>query len=255
MMPATTASNLPQASSNTALDLATPKIHLLAIAQAASTRELAHSTSPEIREILFDIQIGLTKQKALGAPKVRELIRSHDETLVIKLVVMVLRAAVESFQVKQAPDALTLMELAADLVAKYPCESLEDLLLALKTARLNGIQTYNSLDSSKFHRIFNDYFEDKAKFLENRHRDQKATGPGQDAAVVASIAAQPQIATMLQRRLDPGHPNHESLRRKLSITNGREERGLITQEQAAQQRAQVEEANHRHATRRQVPFS
>ncbi|WP_460607408.1 hypothetical protein [Hymenobacter terrigena] len=159
----------------------------------------------------------------------------------------------ESFQVKQAPDALALMELAADLVAKYPCESLEDFQLALKTALLKGIQTYNSLDSSKFHRIFNDYFEDKAKFLENRHRDQKATSSSQDAAVVASIAAQPQIATMLQRRLDPGHPNHESLRLKLSITNGCEKRGLITQEQAVEQRTQVEKANYRHATRRQIP--
>ncbi len=229
--------------------------HLLATAQAASTRELAGATTDETREILFDLSVGLTKQKAFSAPKVRDLIRLHDETMVIKLVVIFLRAAVESFQVKQGPNPLTLMELAADLVAKYDCESLEDFILALKTARLSGMQTYNSLDSSKFHKIFNDYFESKTEFLRNRHLDQKATGPSKDAAVVASIAAQPQIATMLQRRLDPAHLNKNNLRLKLTIITARLMRGLITPEEAAEHRAEVEAANYRHATRRQEPSS
>lgn len=166
---------------------------------------------------------------------------------------MILRASVESFGVNKPPDAFNLMQLAYNLVEKYPCESLEDFLLALKNARLKGVKTYNSLDATKFHGFFNEYFEEKAIYLENRHRDQKATSPAQDAAVVASIAAVPQVANMLLRQLDPAHPNHESLRRKLSITAAKEDRGLITPKQAAAQRAQVELANYRHATRRQVP--
>jgi len=166
---------------------------------------------------------------------------------------MILRASVESFGVNKPPDAFSLMELAYDLVDKYPCESLEDFLLALKKARLKGVKTYNVLDSTKFHGFFNDYFEGKAIYLENCHRDRKATVPAQDAAVVAAVAAAPQIASMLLRQLDPAHPNHESLRLKLSITAAKEDRGLITPEKAAAQRAEVELANYRHATRRQEP--
>lgn len=198
--------------------------------------------------------MGLTHEKALCSTKIRNLIRNHNDKVVANLVVMVLRASVESFGVSKPPDAISIMELAYDLIEKYPCESLEDFLLALKNARLQGVKTYNSLDSTKFHGFFNDYFEEKAIYLETRHRDRKATSPAQDAAAVAAIAAAPQVATMLQRRLDPTHPNHESLRRKLSITAAREDRGLITPEQAVEQRAQVEAANYRHATRRQAPY-
>ncbi|HEX8660210.1 MAG TPA: hypothetical protein VF690_21880, partial [Hymenobacter sp.] len=90
-------------------------------------------------------------------------------------------------------------------------------------------------------------------FNENRHLDRKARGHGADAAAVASVATAPQVATMLKRRVDPEHPNRDSLRRKLSITEAREKRGFITPEEAAEQRAQVEAANYRHATRRQEP--
>ena len=166
---------------------------------------------------------------------------------------MVLRAAIESFGVSQQPNAMSLMQLASDLIEKYSCESLEDIMLALKNARLKGVKTYNSLSSMKFHEIFNDYFVEKSKFLENRHLDYKANALGQDASVVATIAAAPQVATMLKRRLDPTHPNLESLRRKLSITAAKEDRGLITPEKAAEQRAEIEAANYRHATRRQDP--
>ena len=143
------------------------------------------------------------------------------------------------------------MQFAYDLVEKYDCESPEDLLLTFKNARMKGTNTYNSLDVSKLWGGFNDHLEVKSIFLENRHRDSKATAPGQDASTVALIAAAPQVATMLQRRLDPKHPNHDNLRRKLTITKNREKRGLITGEQAMEQRAQVEAANYRHATRRQ----
>ena len=166
---------------------------------------------------------------------------------------MILRAAVESFGVSQKPDHVSLMQLTYDLIEKYPCETLDDFMLALKNARFKGVKTYNSLSVMKFHEIFNDYFLEKTKFLETRHLDYKASASGQDASVVAAIAAAPQVATMLKRRLDPTHPNVKILRSKLSITAAKEERELITHEQAEEQRAQVEAANYRHATRRQDP--
>ena len=215
------------------------------------TKDLARATNDEIQEILFELSIGLTPQKALSAPKISDLVRDYDDKTTANLVVMVLRAAIESFGVSQQPNVMSLVQLAYDLVEKYPSESLEDFILALKNARLRGFKTYNSLSSMKLHEIFNDYFVEKSKFLENRHLDNKAAALGQDASVVAAIAAAPQVATMLKRRLDPTHPNLESLRRKLNITAAKEDRKIITLEQAEEQRAEVEAANYRHATRRQ----
>ena len=164
---------------------------------------------------------------------------------------MVLRVTVDSFAVSKKPSEFQLMTLAHDLVAKYTCESLEDFILAFKETRTSGVKTYNMLDTSKLYGFFDNYLNERAKFLENRHFDLKAQGASQDAAVAKAIADVPQIATMIKGRLDPKHINHQTLRSKLTIIKGREEHSLITPEQAAAQRAEVEAANYRHATRRE----
>ena len=200
------------------------------------------------------MSFGLTKQVALAAPKIFQLNHRLGEQAVVKLLVAVLRAFVDSLRVKDKPDATDLMELAETLAQTYTHDSIKDVILALKEARMNGTKFYQALDVSTIYGLISEYFDRKASFLESRHKDQKATGPSHDAATVATIAgAGNTVATIISRRLDPAHPNRESLRRKLTITKAREVRGLITSAQAQQQRQEVQTANYRHATRRQQP--
>ncbi len=257
MLQITASNSLPTSSATTQLTQApkTPEAGLLALVTSASgIGELARTPNPEARALLAEVSVGLTLAQAAAAPKLFQLQRQLGERALVGLLVLILRAFVDSLRVPDKPDAADILELADTLAQTYTHDSLKDLILALKQARTNGTKFYQSLDTSTIYRLISEYFDRKASFLESRHRDLKATGPSYDAANVATIAGTGNVvASILRRRLDPEHPNRESLRRKLTITKGKEARGLITPEQAQQQRQEVETANYRHATRRHVP--
>lgn len=209
-------------------------------------RELASTPSPEARALLAEVSVGLTVAQATAAPKLFQLRRQLGEPTLVKLLVLILRSFVDSLRVPDKPDAADILELADTLAQTYTHDSLKDLILALKEARTGGTKFYQSLDVSTLYRLIAEYFQRKAQHLETQHRDQKARGPGYDQQTVTQLttatgAALPAIG----RQLDSTHPNHESLRRKLTITNQREKRGLITPDQAAGQRRQVQSANQR----------
>ena len=245
----------PQVSAPTSQELTpttpkTPESQLLVIVQAAGIRDLARATTPEIRELLADLSCGLTKATALAAPKIFQLTQTLGHKDVLKLLLAILRAFVDSVRVPSKPDAADLMELAETLAQTYTHDSLKDILLALKEARMGGIRFYQALDVATLYELTTAYFERKADYLHHRHRDTKATAPGREAAAVQALAAAaPAILTMVARRIDPHHPNAAHLRQKLTITRQRERRGLITPAQAEAQRREVEAANHHAAAR------
>lgn len=217
-------------------------------AAAGGIRELARATTPAIREMLADISLGLTHQAAFAAPKVFQLKRQLGEREVVKLVVMILRAFVDSLRVPDKPDAADLLEVADTLVATYTHDSLKDFILALKEARTKGTKFYQSLDVSTLYRIIREYFDKKAAYLESGHLDRKATGAGQQAQVVKLLGeAAPRLLQNVAQQIPASHPNAESLRTALTITNGRARHGLITPQEAEAQRAAIRKATERKA--------
>ena len=219
---------------------------MLATVQAVGIRELARATTPEIRELLADLSVGLTRPVALAAPKLFQLTHRLGAKEVVKLLVAVLRAFVDSLRVKEKPDAADLMTLAEDLAATYRHDSVKDIILALKEARTGGHNFYQALDVSTLYKLVADYFEQKARFLENRHLDQKATGASAQAAAVQLLGdAAPRLLEHVAQQIPADQPNAESLRRKLTITNQKARRGLITPAQATQQRAEARQATQR----------
>ena len=159
---------------------------------------------------------------------------------------MVLRAFVDSLRVPDKPDAADLLELADTLAETYTHDSLKDIILALKEARTSGTKFYQALDVSTIYRLITKYFDQKAAHLEHRHLDRKATGASQQAADVKLLGeAAPKLLQHVAQQIPPDHPNAESLRQKLTITNQKARRGLITPEQAEQQRAHIRQATER----------
>ena len=196
--------------------------------------------------MLADIGIGLTKAQALAAPKIFQLTHRLGEREVVKLLVIILRAFVDSLRVKEKPDAADLITLADDLARTYTHDSIKDIILALKEARMNGHNFFQSLDISTLYKLIADYFEKKARFLENRHLDQKANGASTQAADVKLLGdAAPRMLENVAQQIPADHPNAQSLRQKLTITNQKARRGLITPEQAELQRAEVRQATER----------
>ena len=198
--------------------------------------------------MLADISIGLTPAQALAAPKLFQLTYRFGEREVVKLLVVILRAFVDSLRVKDKPDAADLIELASTLAQTYTHDSLKDIILALKEARTQGTNFFQALDVSTLYRLIAEYFDRKARHLEHRHLDQKATGARAEATTVQLLGqAAPRMLEHVAQQIPADHPNAAALRQKLSITKAREVRGLITAKQAAEQRAEARQATHRKA--------
>lgn len=124
-----------------------------------------------------------SRASALAAPKIFQLNHRVGEREVVKLLVIILRAF-DSLRVKEKPDAGDLIALADDLARTYTHDSIKDIILALKEARTGGHNFFQALDVSTLYKLIAVYFEQKARFLENRHLDQKATGASAQAAEV-----------------------------------------------------------------------
>jgi len=196
--------------------------------------------------MLADISVGLTPAQALVAPKLFQLAHRLGEREVVKLLVVILRAFVDSLRVKEKPDAADLIELAGTLAQTYTHDSLKDIILALKEARTQGTNFFQALDVSTLYRLLSEYFDRKARYLEHRHLDQKATGASTVATTVQLLGqAAPRMLEHVAQQIPADHPNAAALRLKLSITKAREARGLISPEQADLQRAEARQATQR----------
>jgi hypothetical protein len=220
---------------------ATPEHELLATVEVATTRELAsREASSDVRLVLAELSVGLTLVTAAQAPKLYQLRHRLGESTVMKLLVVILRAFVDSVKVPTKPDAADLLEMADTLAQTYTHDSLKDIILALKEVRTHGTKFYHGcLDTATIYAGITDYFERKAAFLENQHYDQKAQGQSTEAVAVAALGeAAAQVLENVAARIPADHPNGESLRRRLSISKARKRRGLITPEQHEQAQAE-----------------
>lgn len=218
----------------------TPEYQLLAGVQAAGIRDLARQSTDELREVLADLSVGLSRPVAASAPKLFQLNRTLGPVVVVKLLVVVLRTFVDSVRVPDKMGAADIIETAEVLAQTYTHDSIKDIILALKEARLGGYKFYQVLDPSQVFEIVGTYFDNKARWLENAHKDQKTQGSSTEALTMRQLqAAAPAMLANVALMLPPQHPAHERLRNVLSITKARHKRGLITDEQAAQNRAVV----------------
>jgi hypothetical protein len=186
--------------------------------------------------MLSDMSVGLTRPAAATAPKIFRLNVTLGPEVVVKLLVVILRSFVDSLKVADKPDAADLIDLADDLARVYTHDSLKDIILALKEARLGGYRFYNAVDTTKLAGIITDYFERKADWLENENQDQKHATASANATLGQQATA---LVEHFSLRIPEEHPAGEQLRRKLTITKGKAQRGLITPEEAEHQRQEV----------------
>ena len=198
--------------------------------------------------MLADMSLGLTREVAVSAPKIFQLKRTVGERVVIKLLVAVLRAFVDSIRAEHKPDGADLMEAAEHFALTYTHDSIKDIMLALKEARTGGtLKTYYStLDVAAIYEIIRTYFDQKALYLESAHLDRKAVGAGTESEQVKLLGtAAPKMLENVAQQIPAGHPNAGSIRQKLSLIKARLKRGLLDPEQAEQQRTDARNATHR----------
>ncbi|MBC6606955.1 hypothetical protein H8B13_09010 [Hymenobacter sp. BT188] len=214
---------------------------------STTVSELARTPNEEARTLVAELSIGLTPLVAAQAPKLFQLNRHLGQATVTKLLVVILRAFVDSVKVPSKPDAADIIEMADTLAQTYTHDSLKDIILALKYMRTQGTKFYQALDSSAIYRAITSYFYLKVATLENQHLDQRIQGYSRDVVMVACLGVEtPQVLDNIAARIPLDHPNRESLRRRLSISKARKERGLISEAQH-----QHTQAEHRQMATRQ----
>lgn len=187
--------------------------------------------------MVSDISSGLTRSKALESPKIFQVSRIHGRDVVVKLLVVVLRAFVDSVKVPEKMDAAEIIDLADELASIYTHDSIMDVVLALKEGRMGGTKFYQSLDATKIYALITAYFERKVDWVLNQNLDQKVATQSEQAVTWNSTA--PGVVSSMALRIPKSHPMADSLRRKLSITKGKLAHGIITEEEAEEQRDQV----------------
>jgi len=204
----------------------------------------ATETSSSNKALLIEASIGLTYAKAAEGRKLFQIKRDTGESNILKITIFILRQFVDSVKVPTKLDSMEIIELAEEITRRYSHDSFDDLILALKNARTDGTTFYNKLDQGDIWKALHKYFENKSKWLENQHLDQKSRGSSNEHSTVALLGGiAPKLTQQLGLRIDPAHPNADLLRSKLSMTNAKEQRGLMTPDEAEQSRAAVAAAN------------
>ncbi|MBD2716706.1 hypothetical protein KBK19_16800 [Microvirga sp. STR05] len=221
---------------------------LLALATSPSgIGELARTSNPDARLMLAEVSVGLTPARAAAAAKLFQLKKQLGEDVVVRLLVIILRAFVDSVRVADKPDAADILEMADTLAQTYTHDSVKDIILAFKQARTSGTRFYNALDPATIYGLLNKYFDQKARHLENHHLDQKAQAISQEAVTLHHLQqAAPALVQNVALMIPDSHPNAQHLRDKLTLIKQKHRRGLLTDEQAEQQRHEVQQAIHRH---------
>ncbi|WP_254846663.1 hypothetical protein [Hymenobacter sp. CRA2] len=216
---------------------------------------MANTPSPAAREWLAELSLGLTPKAATQAPKLFQLQRRFQQQygpagnmVLVKLLVIVLRAFVDSLRVPDKPDAADIMELADTVAQTYTHDSLKDIILALKEARTHGTKFYQSLDVAAIYKMLRDYFDRKARHLENQHLDRKAACLSNTHQALTQLQqATPHLVAGIGRQIPDDHPNADHLRQRLSLINQKQKRGLLSADKAEQLRAETQAATQRNA--------
>lgn len=204
----------------------------------ATLSQVAGGGSEKARMLLAEMSVGLTKAQALAAPKLFQVKKHVGEKATLKLLAVIVKAFCDSVRVPNRPDAADIIEVADVLMNTYTHDSIKDIILAFKEARTSGKAFYQVLDQPTLFGIINDYFDAKAAFLVSEHRDCVARGSSANAETVQALGADPrQLLHHVADRIPADHPDRDQFRRRLSLTKAKEAHGLLTPEQAEQQRA------------------
>jgi hypothetical protein len=197
---------------------ATPGLEtqLMTILKGSSVSELMKGENEDLKLLLVEISVDVTMEKALEAPKIFQLKHSLGEKDLLKLVCFILKAFSDSLKVKNGLNVADIIETANLILEKYTHESVKDVILAFKEAKLKGKKFYQSVSIHTIFEILNEHFMQKTKYLENKHLGYK-----QDEAnnQMQWLKKMPEFMQQKYLQIIPkNHINKEVLRIKLTLS-------------------------------------
>ncbi|MBC7892039.1 MAG: hypothetical protein H7Y12_07510 [Sphingobacteriaceae bacterium] len=128
----------------------------------------AAGKSIPLRRVYVQMQAAMTMEGALAAPKLMNLRGSLGDEMVRKLLCFVVASATAS-HLSASP--LDVLEVATLLAEQYPTESVKDVVLAFKRAKLKGQAPAGLPLAALVFQLMGAHLEEKSRFLEQRHRE------------------------------------------------------------------------------------
>lgn len=144
----------------------------------------------EMKMMLFEMERSLSFRECHSSKKICVVRKSLGEELVLKLVVFVIATFQNSIKVANGLTASEIVMVADDFVNTYTHDSINDLIFALRKARMQGREFYNKFSQQDLQAILREYFEQKSIWLENEERSSPFILPSA-AAKIQSLLATP----------------------------------------------------------------
>jgi hypothetical protein len=162
---------------------------LIQLLQAVTTTDAITNQSMIVRALVSDMGRGLTIEKALESPKIFQVKKSYGTETVVKILSVVIFSFCHSVKASKSMDEIEIVDCAEGLMIKYSHESVKDIILALKQAKLEGKNFYNSISETVIYEIVGDYMEKKSNFFERRAMDEKSKHDGSVRTEAGTISA------------------------------------------------------------------
>jgi hypothetical protein len=147
---------------------------LIQLLQAVSTTEAMGGQSMIVRALVSDMGRGLTIQKAMESPKIFQVKKSYGTETVVKILSVVIFSFCHSIKASKSMDEIEIVDCAEGLMLKYSHESVKDIILALKEAKYEGKNFYNSISEAVIYEIVGGYMDKKSSYIERREADSKS---------------------------------------------------------------------------------
>lgn len=140
--------------------------------------------------LVSEMSTGLTIQKAMVAPKIFQVKKKLGMETLIKLLCVIIKSFCDSIKAKDSLDASDILECAEFISETYTHDSVKDIVMALKQAKMNGMKFYNKLSTPVILEIITEYMGNKSSYTEKRESDNTSRYDGSTRSIASTEAAE-----------------------------------------------------------------
>jgi hypothetical protein len=163
---------------------------LISLLKTENIGDLLRKDDATIKTLVYEISYGLTIEKAMQAPKIFQLKKKIGESNLLKLLAVIIKSFCDSVKASKTMDAVDILECSELVMEKYTHESVKDIVLALKDAKLKGMSFYNVINTPVVFQIIEEGLNKKYAFIEKRESDNKAKFTGSTNEEIHTLVIQ-----------------------------------------------------------------
>lgn len=134
------------------------------------------------------LETGLTIEKAVADEKIIQLKKRVGDEMLMKAMYGIISTTTQFFNVKENISDVQAIQTAALIIESYPAETLTDLMLCLKRAKLGEYgPVYNSIDGRNIIEWFRKYLNQKYEYREQMLHNEKITYQQESNEILGKI--------------------------------------------------------------------